>query len=228
MIPQRTDAVPVAFGLIAANIAVFIASMAMGDGFDGGASSRGLMIDAATWGAAIDVWGEWWRVFTGGFLHHGVFHLAVNMFSLYYLGLALERWVGRVLFAAVYLSSLVAGSFGALIETPNALVAGASGAIFGLMGAFVALCLAQGVGLFQTPIGPILAVNLVISFTVPGISLGGHLGGLVGGFLVGVAAGQAIRRQRHTIAIPVLVAGVVAAASFAGSLWAATRWVETL
>ena len=163
--------------LIAANIAVFIASMAMGDSFDGEASAGGLMIDAATWGAAIDAWGEWWRVFTGGFMHHGVFHLAVNMFSLYYLGLAMERWVGRVPFAAVYFASLVAGSFGALIEAPNALVAGASGAIFGLMGAFVALCLAQGVGLFQTPIGPILAVNLVISFTVPGISLGGHLGG---------------------------------------------------
>ena len=228
MVPQRTDAVLVAYGLIAANIAVFIASMAMGDSFDGEASAGGLMIDAATWGAAIDAWGEWWRVFTGGFMHHGVFHLAVNMFSLYYLGLAMERWVGRVPFAAVYFASLVAGSFGALIEAPNALVAGASGAIFGLMGAFVALCLAQGVGLFQTPIGPILAVNLVISFTVPGISLGGHLGGLVGGFLVGVAAGQAIRRQRHTTTIPVLVAGAVAAASFAGSLWAATRWPETL
>ena len=228
MIPQRTDTWYVSYGLIAANVAVFIVGMAMGDSFDGGSSRDGLVIDAATWGAAIDVLNEWWRVFTGGFLHHGIFHLAVNMYSLFILGLALERWLGRIPFAAVYFASLVAGSFGALIETPNSLVAGASGAIFGLMGAYAALMLVQGVGLFQTPIGPILAINLVISFTVRSISLGGHIGGLIGGFLVGAAAAQAIRRQRHTTAIPLLAAAVVTAVSFLGSLWAATRWPETL
>lgn len=228
MIPQRTDTWYVSYALIAANVAVFIVAMAMGDSFDGGSSRDGLMIDAATWGAAIDVLNEWWRVFTGGFLHHGIFHLAVNMYSLFILGLALERWLGRVPFAAVYFASLVAGSFGALIETPNSLVTGASGAIFGLMGAYAALMLVQGVGLFQTPIGPILAINLVISFTVRSISLGGHIGGLIGGFLVGAAAAQVIRRQRHTTAIPLLAAAAVTAVSFLGSLWAATRWTETL
>ena len=227
MVPQRTDTWYVSYVLIAANVAVFIVGMAMGDAFGGGGGTLdGLVVEAATWGAAIDVYNEWWRVFTGGFLHHGVFHLAVNMYSLYILGLALERWLGRVPFTAVYLSSLVSGSFGALIETPNSLVAGASGAIFGLMGAYAALLLTQGVGLFQTPIGPILAINLVISFTVSGISLGGHIGGLVGGVLVGAAAAQAIRRQQHVNAIPLLAATAVAAASFVGSLWAASRWVE--
>ncbi len=226
MIPQRTDTWYVSYVLIAANVVVFIVGMAMGDSLNGGGDLDGLVVEAATWGAAIDFYGEWWRVFTGGFLHHGVFHLAVNMYSLYILGLALERWLGRVPFTAVYLSSLVSGSFGALIETPNSLVAGASGAIFGLMGAYAALLLTQGVGLFQTPIGPILAINLVISFTVSGISLGGHIGGLIGGALVGAAAAQAIRKQQHVNVIPILAASAVAAASFVGSLWAASRWVE--
>ena len=228
MVPQRTDTWHVSYVLIAANVAVFIVGLGMGDSLAGASSLDGLIFEAATWGPAIDVLNEWWRVFTGGFLHHGLFHLAVNMFSLYVLGLALEQWLGRTAFAAVYLSSLVSGSFGALIETPNSLVAGASGAIFGLMGAYAALMLFQGVGLFQTPIGPILAINLVISFTVREVSLGGHVGGLVGGALVGVAAALAIRKQKHTTAIPVLAAVVVAAASFFGALWAAGRWTQAL
>ena len=226
MVPQRTDTWYVSYVLIAANVVVFIVGMVMGDSLNGRGDGDGLIFEAATWGPAIDIANEWWRVFTGGFLHHGLFHLAVNMYSLYILGLALERSLGRVPFSAVYLSSLVSGSFGALIETPNALIAGASGAIFGLMGAFAAVSLIQGVGLFQTPIGPILAINLVISFTVQGVSLGGHIGGLIGGFIVGAAAAQAIRRRQHTTAIPVLTATAVAAASFLGALWAASRWVE--
>lgn len=228
MIPQRTDTWYISYGLIAANVAVFIVGMAMGDSLSGRGNVDGLIFDAATWGAAIDFSNEWWRVFTGGFLHHGLFHLAVNMYSLYVLGLVLERSLGRIPFAAVYFSSLVSGSFGALVEAPNSLIAGASGAIFGLMGAYVAQSLTQGVGLFQTPIGLILVINLVISFTVRSISLGGHIGGLIGGFLVGAAAAHAIRRQRYTTAFPVVTAFAVAAGSFLGSLWAATRWTETL
>ena len=223
MVPQRTDTWYVSYVLIAVNVAVFIVGIAMGDSLGGGGGGNGLVYRAATLGGNIEYLNEWWRVFVGGFLHHGVFHLGVNMFSLYILGLALERSLGKVPFTAVYLSSLVSGSFGALIEAPNSLIAGASGAIFGLLGAYAALSLSQGVGLFQTPIGPILAINLVISFTVRSVSLGGHVGGLIGGFLVGVAAAQAIRRQKHTTVIPVLVAAVVAGASFVGALWAASR-----
>ncbi|MCY3863022.1 MAG: rhomboid family intramembrane serine protease [bacterium] len=223
MIPQRTDTWYVSYALIAANVAVFIVGIAMGDSLGGGGDGNGLVYRAATLGGNIEYLDEWWRVFTGGFLHHGMFHLAVNMFSLYILGLALEQSLAKIPFLAVYLSSLVSGSFGALIETPNSLVAGASGAIFGLMGALAALYLVQGVGLFQTPIGPILAINLVISFTVRSVSLGGHIGGLIGGFLVGAAAAQAIRRRQHTTVIPVLAAVVVAGASLVGALWAASR-----
>ncbi len=247
MIPRRIDSWNVAYGLIAVNVVVFIVGMVMGDNLGGGSTNTdGLTFRAATWGGAIDVYKEWWRVFTGGFLHHGVFHLAVNMYSLYILGVVMERSLGRIPFTAVYFASLVSGAFGALLETPNSLVAGASGAIFGLLGAFAALSLVQGIGLFQTPLGPILAINLVISFTVRSISLGGHIGGLVGGFLVGLATALAIRRQHqtasvystgwdqtvdvgtrrltHPVTVSLLTALVVAAASFVGALWAATRW----
>lgn len=225
MISQHTDAWYVSYGLITVNVVVFIVGVAMGDSLvSGGGDEFGLVYRAATLGGNIEYLNEWWRVFTGGFLHHGIVHLGVNMFSLYILGLALEQSLGKVSFTAVYLSSLVSGSFGALIEAPNSLVAGASGAIFGLMGAYAAHSLvAQGVGLFQTPIGPILAINLVISFTVRSVSLGGHIGGLIGGFLVGAAAAQAIRRQQSTTAISVLAAAVVGGASFVGALWAASR-----
>ncbi len=228
MAPTRTGIGYVSYGLIAANVAVFIVGLAMGDSLSGRGDVDGLVFDAATWGAAIDVLNEWWRVFTGGFLHHGVLHLAVNMCSLVIFGPSLERLLGRVSFAAVYLASLVSGSFGALMETPNSLVAGASGAILGLLGAYAALSLFQGVGLFQTPLGPILIINVVIGFTEPSVSMGGHIGGLIGGFLVGAAAAQAMRRQLHTTAVPLLAAAGVAAISFAGALWAATRWTETL
>lgn len=223
MTPQRTNTWYVTYALIAANVAVFAVGLVIGDALGGGGDGDGLVSRAATLGGNIEHLNEWWRVFTGGFLHHGVLHLAVNMFSLYILGLALEQSLAKIPFMAVYLSSLVSGSFGALIETPNSLVAGASGAIFGLMGALAALYLAQGMGLFQTAIGPLLAINLVISFTVRSVSLGGHIGGLIGGFLVGAAAAQAIRRRQHTTVIPVLAAVVVAGASFVGALWAASR-----
>ncbi|WP_419919722.1 rhomboid family intramembrane serine protease [Candidatus Poriferisocius sp.] len=229
MVPQQTGTwfsshVIVTQMLIATNVAVFIASVALGDSLTGTPSENGLILEAATRGVAIDVLNEWWRVFTGGFLHHGLFHLAVNMYSLFILGLILEQSLGRIPFAAVYFSSLVSGSFGALLETPDALVAGASGAIFGLLGAYAALSLNQGVSLFRTPLGMILIINLAISLFVRSISLGGHIGGLLGGFIVGMATAQAFRRQYHPIAIILLVAVVVAAGSFAGALWAATRW----
>ncbi|MYG93891.1 MAG: rhomboid family intramembrane serine protease [Acidimicrobiia bacterium] len=215
----------ITYALIGANVLVFIVGLAMGDTLIGSSATDGLTVEAATWGSAIDLNNEWWRVFTGGFLHHGMLHLAVNMVSLYILGCALEQSLGRWQFVAVYFASLLGGSFGALLDTPNALIAGASGAIFGLMGALVTMFLAQGVGLFQTPVGPILGINLLISFTVDDVSLGGHLGGLIAGSLVGIVATETWRRQKYVVLAPLLIGLFVGAGSFVGALWAATRWV---
>ncbi len=217
--------VAVSNGLIAINVVLFIVGLLMGNRLTAaGQSLNILIVEAATLGPAIDVLDEWWRVFTGGFLHHDLLHLALNMYVLFFLGWALEKSLGRVPFIAVYLSSLVAGSFGALLETPNALVVGASGAIFGLLGAYTALSLSRGVGLFQTSLGLMLIINLGIGIFHKSISLGGHIGRFVGGFIVGMATTQAMRREYHPTVICLVTAVVVGTVSFVGALWAATLW----
>ncbi|MBI2709299.1 MAG: rhomboid family intramembrane serine protease [Actinobacteria bacterium] len=129
--------------------------------------------------------GEWYRLVTSGFLQYGLVHLALNMYALYVLGTVLERGIGRARFVTVYFVSMLVGSFGALLLRPDALTAGASGAIFGLMGAFLAIQWVQGVPIRQSPVIGVLLLNLVITVSLPGISIGGHLGGLAGDFVSG-------------------------------------------
>lgn len=127
--------------------------------------------------------GEWWRVITSGFLHFGLLHLGLNMWALWVLGLVTERVAGRLRMVLIYAVSLVAGGFGAMIVTPDALTAGASGAIYGLMGGLLVVARARGIAMRDTGLLTALALNLVFTFGVSGISIGGHIGGLVGGAL---------------------------------------------
>lgn len=123
---------------------------------------------------------EYWRLLTSGFLHWSVIHVAVNMFTLYIIGADLERIFGSARYIAVYLIGLVGGSaFVMAFEHDNTATAGASGALYGLMGALLVVVLR-----IKAPPGTVIAmivINLVISVTIPGISLLGHLGGLVFG-----------------------------------------------
>ena len=138
--------------------------------------------------------GEYYRLVTSGFLHFGIFHIAMNMLLLFQLGQLLEPAMGRVRFGLLYFASLLAGSLGALIVQPFGLTGGASGAVFGLMAAAAIGLHRRGVNIFQTGIGLLLVLNLVITFT-PGsnISIGGHLGGA----LAGALAGFVILAPRH-------------------------------
>lgn len=129
--------------------------------------------------------GEWYRLITSGFVHYGLLHIAMNMYALFQLGLVLERSMHRVNYAALYFAALLGGSAGALLLDPNALTAGASGAVFGLFGAVAIALHRRGVNVMRTSIGPVLVINLLITFAVPGISKGGHLGGLAAGVAVG-------------------------------------------
>ena len=129
--------------------------------------------------------GEYWRILTAGFLHAGFLHLLFNMFALYVLGGMLEPAVGRLRFGVIYFVSLLAGSFGALLLQPDGLTVGASGAVFGMMGAAVIVMRNRGINPMESGLGLWIGLNLLITFTIPGISIGGHIGGLVGG---GVAA----------------------------------------
>lgn len=128
---------------------------------------------------------EWYRLVTAGFVHFGVFHIGMNMFLLWQLGSLLEREVGRGPFALAYMASLLAGSTGALIASPWALSGGASGAVFGLMGLAAVGMRQRGINPFRTGLGMTLLINLVITVTIPGISIGGHVGGLIGGAACG-------------------------------------------
>jgi membrane associated rhomboid family serine protease len=125
--------------------------------------------------------GEIWRVVTAGFLHAGLLHLFFNMYSLYILGGMLEPVIGRLRFGLIYGVSLLAGSFGALLLEPYGRTVGASGAIFGLMGAAVVVMRRRGISPMESGLGLWIGLNLAITFAVPNISIGGHLGGLVGG-----------------------------------------------
>ena len=123
----------------------------------------------------------WYRLVTSGFLHFGLLHLAFNMYFLYVLGPMLERPLGRTRFALLYFASLLGGSFGVVLSDSAGITAGASGAVFGLLGAAAIGLWRRGVNPFTTGVGTVLLLNVFITFFVPGISIGGHLGGLAAG-----------------------------------------------
>jgi membrane associated rhomboid family serine protease len=172
-------------------ILIGICVVAFIGGTAGGASATGsgiggstLLTEGALSRAAIAD-GEYWRLITAGFLHAGFFHLLFNMFSLYILGTMLEPAIGRARFALIYFVSLLAGSFGALLveSNPTALTVGASGAIFGLMSAAVIVMRNRGISPMESGLGLWIGLNLLLTFTIPNISIGGHIGGLIGGAL---------------------------------------------
>ena len=136
-------------------------------------------------GRVIDLAGDqWWRIFTGGFLHSGIAHIAFNMLFLWLLGNRMEKDIGASRFFFLYFGALVGGACGALLFDPNAVTVGASGAVFGLMGgALVGKRLFGNLARESGLLG-LLVLNILISFAFPGISLGGHLGGLAGGALI--------------------------------------------
>lgn len=173
----------------------------------------------ALFGPAVDG-GEWYRLFTSGFVHYGLIHLAFNMVILYHFGLMLEPALGRARMLALYLSALLVGSLGVVLVEPDAITAGASGAVFGMVGAAAVGLRQRGIDVWQSGVGPLLAINLVFTFAVPGISVGGHVGGLIGGAVVGGAMLRSPDRPRP-VAEGLAAALVVSGAAFAAALAAA-------
>lgn len=183
--------------LIALNVAIYVMSTVAGGGSAlGGSPSFEFELDWAligsgrvsggVFGIPIGVAeGEWYRLVTSGFLHGSLLHLGFNMFALWILGRQLEPVLGRATFAAVYFSSLLAGSLGVMVLDPDQLTLGASGAVFGLFGYALVGQWARGINPMDTGLGGIILINLVFTFAVPGISIGGHLGGLIGGAAAG-------------------------------------------
>lgn len=148
--------------------------------------------------------GEWWRLLTSGFLHYGPIHLLMNMFALWIIGRDLEVLLGRARFLVLYLVALLGGSTAVfMFSDVRSATAGASGAVFGLMGA-----MAVAVFRLKLPIGPalgIIAINIVFSFTIAQISWLGHVGGLVIGALVAVGLLYPPPRVRTQIQVATVV-----------------------
>jgi membrane associated rhomboid family serine protease len=210
--------------LIALNVIVFLAETATGVRLGGScsASCGTVWNHGVLYGPSIAQQHEYWRVVSGGFLHAGIIHIALNMLFLYFVGNSLEPAIGRVNFAGVYIASLLAGSFGALLFEPGIPTVGASGAIFGLFGALIVIAYHRGISIWQSGLGMVLVINLVFGLTFSGISIGGHLGGLIAGLICGEMVVQGTERRRlpalaYTGFLLVAVASVAGAIAVAGS-----------
>lgn len=186
---------PTTYSLIAANLLVFLA-MGLADpkawtgsvtAWHGKLGLSKSLLQFQTQnvdGTIMDPHG-WYRLVTSGFIHFGFIHILMNMLLLFQLGNLLERAIGSTRLAAVYFASLLAGSFGVLIIDRAGVTGGASGAVFGLMACAAVGLHRRGVNVFSTGIGTTLLLNLVLTFSISGISIGGHLGGAIGGAICG-------------------------------------------
>lgn len=194
---------PVTATLLAINIGLFILSSVVPSTFSWLAQANAL-IHA----------GEWWRLITGAFLHGGIMHIFFNMYALWLFGPQIERQVGSASFAALYGASLLSGSALFLIMVPSGVAVGASGAIFGLFGAWIA----ASYRIRHTPAGRrmfqqlvvLLAINLALPFFIRGVAWQAHVGGLLAGLAV-VFAWQRLGMNRASAGARVAVALGVAA-----------------
>ena len=212
-IRSTTSEPRVTVAIIVACAVIFLAT----NGFSGGSGK--LWTDLYLDGPDIHFGHDYWRLVTSGFLHSGPLHILFNMYLLWLLGNLLEPTLGSGRFAALYMTALLWGAFGALVVQPDVATVGASGAVFGLMGAAAVEQRARGINPFKTDIGVLILLNLVLSFALSGISIGGHIGGLLGGILVGAAFLGADRMGRPQLGYVACL--VLSAVAVVGALAAA-------
>lgn len=193
------------YALMAINVIAFIALAASGGGLDG---RSGRIYEEGVLFGPLVADGDWWRIVTAGFLHSGPLHIMFNMYFLYFLGNLMEPSIGKLRFGIIYFVSMLGGSFGALLISPDAATVGASGAVFGLMGASILAMRARGIDPMKSGLGVTLMLNLGITFLIPGISIGGHLGGLFAGGLIGFAMFELADNNR-SLRTPVLAGSVL-------------------
>jgi membrane associated rhomboid family serine protease len=215
--------------LIALNVGVYVAELANGanvNGIGGWIYVHGVLIAVAQSppGHFIGVAeGDYWRLLTAAFLHYGPFHLLMNMLALWWFGSLLEQRIGSGKFLLLYLVSGLAGSAGALIASPLEPTVGASGAIFGILGAGLVMERQRDYVFGGSALG-IIVINLVLTFSIPNISIGGHIGGLIGGAACALAMtrfGRVGAAYGRPGAIGIAAMIVVGIASIAVAYWKA-------
>jgi len=147
----------------------------------------------ALYGPFVVIKGEWWRLFTAIFLHGGMTHLLMNMFSLYLIGRGAEMYFDTKSYLSIYLFSGLIGGLASLYMHPVSVGIGASGAIFGVFGALAGFFLAhreqiqEHTKAFMKDFGIIIVINVVLGFSIPSIDMSAHIGGLIVGFIGGFA-----------------------------------------
>ena len=219
-VQQSTSRKPtiVTMTLIGINVGIYLLQLAGGASVN--ANSGWIFEHGALYGPLV-AQGDWYRLLSAAFLHYGPFHLGLNMLALWWIGRPLESYLGSVRFLLLYLVSGLAGSAGALLVTPTGVTVGASGAIYGILGAAIVLE-RQGTYVLGGAALPLLIVNLAFSFAVPGISIGGHLGGAAAGALCILALsrlgkGSAAYRRIDLLSVVSLLA--IGAISVAIAYW---------
>ncbi len=163
--------------LVALNVAVYVAEIASGSSWQ---SLSGKVYEQGALYGPLVADGDWWRLITSAFLHASPIHLLFNMLMLWWFGRSLEALIGPGRFVGLYFASALAGAAGALLLNPNTPTVGASGAVFGILGAGLVLE-RRRIYVFGGSALGIVIVNIILSFTLSNISIGGHLGGLVAG-----------------------------------------------
>ncbi|NWB96727.1 rhomboid family intramembrane serine protease [Pseudomonas gingeri] len=193
----------VTYGLIAINVLVYLAMCAGGVGVM--AQNLPLTVKWGTNFGPYTLGGEWWRLGTSVFVHFGLIHLMLNMFSLYQIGRLAERFYGSGRFLALYLFAGVTGSIVSLLWHPTVNSAGASGAIFGVFGGLLVFVvkfrheLPTSIAVQQrASILVLIGYNLFYGFTHQGIDNGAHLGGLLGGTLLGLTLARPLNTTART------------------------------
>lgn len=207
--PLRKTTPVITYALIAINVVMFVLQTV----------SRSLQSDLVLYAPAV-AGGDLYRLVTSAFMHYGIPHLLFNMYALYVVGPALENWLGKLRFTALYALSALGGSVLVYLIAPlNAATAGASGAVFGLFGAWFVV--GKRLNLDVRWVIGLIVLNLGFTFVIPmlggqNISWQGHIGGLVTGAAVAPAYAYAPRDRRTLIQASATVAFL---ALFAALIW---------
>lgn len=212
-IALATGRAPITKALIAANVAIYLITAVQGHGLNDPGGH--LFFKWILFGPLVAN-GGWYRLVTAMFLHASVVHIGFNMVALYFIGSPVEQYLGKPRYIGLYFVSGLAGSAGALLQAPLTPSLGASGAVFGILGAMLILEW-QITGRLAGQAMTWIVINLVISFAIPNISWGAHIGGLIGGILItlGYAHWRGGRAQYGQLGIGGVI-GLVAVA--AGSI----------
>lgn len=177
----------ITYAIISLNILIFVLMYVLGDGSK---SVQTLINFGANYGPLVKM-GDYYRLITSAFLHIGVLHLAFNCYALYVIGPQVENFFGKSKYIIIYLISAISGSLLSILFS-NSVSAGASGAIFGLLGSIVYFGYHYRIYLdnvLKSQIVPLIVLNLLLGFVVSGIDSAAHIGGLIGGVLISMAVG---------------------------------------